>query len=64
VAGLQVGLADFEGSSKVSYGSVHVRVTPVGSGDIEGGTMLLILRREGQDTWKIRSQTLLLEHGD
>ena len=57
------GLAQFDASSSLSYalGSVTISRTGTnGTHDDDGqSVMILVLRREGRDDWRIRSQTLV-----
>lgn len=54
------GLAHFDASSSLSYAAGSLTITGNGA-NAQRGTMVLVLRRQGKDDWRIRSQTLLLE---
>lgn len=57
------GLAQFDASSSLSYAVGNVTVSRQGTNgaapDPAQGVMILVLRREGRDDWRIRSQTLV-----
>jgi ketosteroid isomerase-like protein len=58
VDGIQAGLADFDASGSLAYGTVRVIID--GSPADRQGIMLLVLRRAGGD-WKIRAHTLSVD---
>ena len=60
VDAIQVGLADFDASGTMSYGSVRIVIDGAGSGRDADGTLLVVLKRRGRD-WEIRSQTLMVD---
>ncbi|HUG40478.1 MAG TPA: hypothetical protein VMM12_08330 [Longimicrobiales bacterium] len=56
---IEVGLSDFDASGNMSYGTLHIRVSPL-DGRPRSGVLLLVMRKEGR-TWRIRAQTLTLD---
>ena len=65
VTSLTFGLAQFDASSSLAHAVANVLVYrwDEGAGRTveDRGVMILVLRKEGRDDWRIRSQTLLVE---
>ena len=55
---VRIGLADFDASGNLAYGSVRVQLFGSGSAGDADGTMTFVMRKEGRD-WMIRSQMLV-----
>lgn len=60
VDAVQVGLADFDASGTMSFGSVRILIDGAGSHRDADGTLFVVLKRHGRD-WQIRSQTLMVD---
>lgn len=56
---LRLGIRDFDASGSISYASVHMVVNSSNPEDDGDGTMVFVLRRQGR-SWKIRSQTIVM----